>query len=986
MPWFLTFIIWVAIAVVSELLRPKPKFEDARPAGEGDFSFPTATEGRAVPIVWGRVRLRAPNIVWYGNIGNIPITEKVKTGLFSSDDVVVGHKYLVSMQFALCLGQVDKLERVWIEETIAGGAVGSGSGAVNVFRSLGGDDVGGNGFVASDPSIFNPFGGILGIPDYGRGYGYFYDGGTSQTADPWLDNFIPVADLPGYRGVSYYVFDGTIGNSPSLSAWAFEVSRRPDPLNMATADPGAEAVNTWDCNPMNALYEIMTDVDWGLGISPSKIDVPNFQAAASTLATEGQGFSLVVDRELEATELITEIQRQIDGALYFDRAAGEWKMKLIRDDYTPGDLTVYDESNILKLGEYSRASWAETTNQVRVQFEDFSDDWKTTYAVAQDIANFEIQGANVSADVRYPGVKNKTLANILAWRELRTLSFPLAKITHTVNREGFNLVPGSVFKFSWTRLGISELIFRVSRINFGNITDGSVEIQAVEDIFATGSAAFGDPTGTGWGDPLLPPTAVVAADTLTFEAPRQLVVADVFNPSLQPRVWAGARIPAAGTTGFRMYSRFDTARPLTGDPFVVDATITRFLIRASLNANLTDYGSSATRPATDYNIELVDADPDDLANYEFSAGPSVVSDLAAIVYINGEFIGYEELEDQGGGVFYLKRIYRGLFNTAPKAHSSGDDVWFIAQGGGNLTNRSLGTADDEIDVQLRSFSSLGDEIDEATTPIEELTLVRLWRDPLPPRDPTLNDNYAPSSEDVDTQYTTETGLTGDDARAIKVEFAPRAWRIDDVLLDPAIASSSPAYLDDAPEFDVLLILDPSGTPTNLPVQTVTGSDAEAPELYILRNTMIEALGVDTNIPSTGQIQVTSKHTPVEGSTEYTAQETMDFDFTVTSSLQGSGIVHGAEVVSTIFTGVTYNESGTYAFDIHTALPASGILEGRINGGSFVTIIAAGMTTGNLTGVTGGDTIELRFTQAPANDQFFDVTGPTSETGYGVLLA
>ena len=48
--WF-TLLLFVASLVLSELLRPKPKTEESRPAGLGDFQFPTATETRMIPIL-----------------------------------------------------------------------------------------------------------------------------------------------------------------------------------------------------------------------------------------------------------------------------------------------------------------------------------------------------------------------------------------------------------------------------------------------------------------------------------------------------------------------------------------------------------------------------------------------------------------------------------------------------------------------------------------------------------------------------------------------------------------------------------------------------------------------------------------------------------------------------------------------------------------------------------------------------------------------
>jgi hypothetical protein len=66
--FWIAFLQYIAVFLISELLRPKPDIENAKPASLGDFQFPTADEGRAVPIVWGTVRLNGPNIGWFGDL------------------------------------------------------------------------------------------------------------------------------------------------------------------------------------------------------------------------------------------------------------------------------------------------------------------------------------------------------------------------------------------------------------------------------------------------------------------------------------------------------------------------------------------------------------------------------------------------------------------------------------------------------------------------------------------------------------------------------------------------------------------------------------------------------------------------------------------------------------------------------------------------------------------------------------------------------
>ena len=43
-------IIAIVIAIIGEAIRPKAKSNTGRPAGLGDFQFPTAEAGRVIPL------------------------------------------------------------------------------------------------------------------------------------------------------------------------------------------------------------------------------------------------------------------------------------------------------------------------------------------------------------------------------------------------------------------------------------------------------------------------------------------------------------------------------------------------------------------------------------------------------------------------------------------------------------------------------------------------------------------------------------------------------------------------------------------------------------------------------------------------------------------------------------------------------------------------------------------------------------------------
>jgi len=60
--WFM-ILLWAATFAVSQLLTPKPEVEDAKAATIDEFNFPTATEGRVIPLGWGTYKVEGPNVL-----------------------------------------------------------------------------------------------------------------------------------------------------------------------------------------------------------------------------------------------------------------------------------------------------------------------------------------------------------------------------------------------------------------------------------------------------------------------------------------------------------------------------------------------------------------------------------------------------------------------------------------------------------------------------------------------------------------------------------------------------------------------------------------------------------------------------------------------------------------------------------------------------------------------------------------------------------
>lgn len=176
--FFLDIIIQVVLYIaysatvmaIQHLLTPKPKVEQARPAALGDFTLPTATEGRAISLIWGTNNIKGPNVVWYGNQKTVAV--------YGAGNQLIGYGYYLGIQFALCMGQVDALLNIYVNSTNVWSGFQNTDGQFNIIagRIFGGISGGSTGGIGAFPASPNE-----------NGQFYFYTGGTTAAANTYLE-------------------------------------------------------------------------------------------------------------------------------------------------------------------------------------------------------------------------------------------------------------------------------------------------------------------------------------------------------------------------------------------------------------------------------------------------------------------------------------------------------------------------------------------------------------------------------------------------------------------------------------------------------------------------------------------------------------------------------------------------------------------------------------------------------------------------------
>lgn len=967
MPFWLTLLLFAAFTVLGELLRPKPNLKDAQPAGLGDFQFPTASEDRRIPLLWGTVQIRGPNVVWYGDLLQEAIEEEVKTGLWSSETFIKGYRYYIGMQFAVCEGPVDNLRRMWIKDTlVVDGTLNpvthGGTFTIDQPKLFGGDDHGTGGFVGTFE---------------------FFAGTSDQVPSTYLGTFqVEGGSTPAYRDTCYLAPETTapyVGNSTSIDAPRFEIQRiatsEANPLSLATP-----TVGTLDANPSNVIYELMTNTDWGMKIGAATIDTTSFTDAADTLATEGNGFSMVLDGDrMNLGELLNVVEKQIDGAVYFDISSGKWKLALARDDYDETLLVEFTDAesggNILEVETFTRGTWEETSNVVSIQFVDRSDEYKSTSATAQNDANIEIQGGNlIYAGDRYPGVKEGALADSIAWRDLRTVSTPLAQARVVTDRTTYAVNPLDVVKLSFMArdFAVSELLMRVKSIDRGDIADGRIVYELVEDVFRAGSGSYGAPPGTDWEPPVTDLAPFPTDEQVAFEAPRALTSRDPLGDGpTDDKVYASARQQDSAVS-FEIRARHASGAP--SGAYSRIGEVFAFCRIGSLDGTVS-VGDAVPRATLTINSDP-DAQSAILATLPGSAAAApdpneMGTGLLGLILVDAEFMLVSYAQAGAGTDVDLKNVYRGALDSVQADHAANADVFLLFVGSG-ISLDSI-TAGHNVDVKLIP-DSFADTVDEAEATTISFTMANRTRRP-----------YAPSEMSVGgTRFATtvslEVGGTGE-TDGITLSYFRRDFRTENEVASLEadagdLATDFPTANDTTHEVEV--VNDPDGTPTSLLTWDLGSiASGEVPRLEILKAT-------DGILPTRLRFQLRANH-DFEAAT-WTSRYDLVWDFDVTSSLTGR-FNFGALDTDEVSNVYTADAAGTHPFTLSTAF-ATGDVEYRLNGGGWAVLIAATTTSGNIAGVTLGDTIEVRHRSAIAGSlKLLSLAAPGLGTdGYGVLFA
>lgn len=653
--------------------------------------------------------------------------------LFGSKKQIKGYRYYMGVHMGVCRGPVDELVQinvgtrpawkgrvVYQSFTVVQSGISSGGGSSiftrNYWRIVPGD----GSPVADNETLMIAAAGLFGGDDKEGGISGTLDlmmGAPTQAINTGLHSMLGGPLISAFRGIVTLFFNGLIAaNSPYPKKWEIRVRRTSSGWDGAPWYTAKSAI--WlgtgngtsgikAGNGAHILYECYTNRDWGRGLPASRLNEASFLAAADKLYAEGFGLCLSWNRQSSISEFIQVVLNHIGGGVATDPTSGKITLKLIRGDYDAATLPLFTfDTGLLGIDEERASSSEGACNEMIVNWLDPVTNKKKSVRRKNTGAIQAAGGLNTTTK-DYPGLPTYELAARVAARDLRASQGDIKRYKIRLDRRAYAIQPGDAFRISEPSRGLNDVVLRAGRVDDGEITDGTITITALQDVFGLPASSFGQPQPSGWVAP--DPTPQPLSYRQIMEAPYTTLAGLIAAADL-------AAMPATDC-----YVTGIAARPTTtlATDFVVADRIgsAQYIVNADGAFSATGVTSAAATPMQ----AAVTLSCPDLDFIVIGSAALWENEIVRVVTI-----------DAATGATTLAR---GCADTVPVAHAAGTRLWFYDGNGGTVP---IAYASGEtIDVKLLSRTGT-DILDPALAPTDNLVFSQRQARPYPPGNFKIN--------------------------------------------------------------------------------------------------------------------------------------------------------------------------------------------------------------------------------------------------------
>lgn len=619
----------------------------------------------------------------------------------SSKKTVVGYEYNATVHMGIGLA-MDELYRIDIggKQAWTGSIKSNGSIFINQYNLFGGK---------------KGEGGVSGTLDV-------LFGGANQGQNGHMVSLLG-RGIPAFRGTVTAVFHGMLCAMnwyPKqfdfycrriTSGWPDNTPFYPEKITINLTSGRIKAMN-----PAHILYESYISDTWGAGIPRARMDDEAYKKAADILYDEGFGLCFEWKSNDELKKLREYVCSHINAVLGTDPKTGKNTIRLIRDDYKIEDLPVFDEDTGLLSLKLEASNNSESPSQIIIKYKDgVTFEERAAYATNPAVAQGQI-GKNTET-TEYLGLPTGDLATRIAYRDLKAKTSGIKKATIQLDRRAYDIVNGQPFRIKTKyRVNNIDLVVRAVKRQEKFLTDGTITMEVVQDVFSTPKIAFMPTPDAPIKEQPAPPVPI--AQYLILESSYRELAGLIDPANLQlldsssSYIYALAKAPSAGCYSYDLLSR------IKGSSYFSEAEDTGIWCPTAIISSDIGYGDKV--------IHVEDA--------------SFLNDieLGSAALLDGEIVRIDGIDLANNQL----TVGRGCVDTVPNKHKTGAVIWFYDTN--ETTDGIEYSFNNEVEVKLLS-NTFRERLAESNAETKVITIQARQGRPYPPGNLKINGAAYPSA-------------------------------------------------------------------------------------------------------------------------------------------------------------------------------------------------------------------------------------------------
>ena len=574
----------------------------------------TSSLGLCIPIVWGRTRLAAANLIWKNGFESVPGNGGGKGGKGGGGGKsgATSYTYSTALILALCEGPITGIGTVWASQNT------TTLGALNFT---------------------------------------LFPGTADQAPPAWITSNYPAEARPYAETAHLFSSRYSLGNSTAIPNHNCEVIGK----YSGTYDW------TPDANFADIIPDFVTSEQYGIDPGATYIDAPSVAAYRIYTLAQGLLFSPALTTAEQGTSIIQRWAQISNTWIFWSGvglvfcALGTSAITAHGVTYTPSiaplyDLTtddfIFDAASGEKPITIGRVDPADGYNNVQIDTLDRGNGYNNNPLRFDDQTSEDQLGVLQSLVVQANEICDPNVGQIAAFligkRSVYVRNNPYK---FRLRYNYFLLLPGDIVTLTDANIGLSRLPVRISKI--GRDDKMVLNVEAEECPASIGSATLYPPQGNAAA-----PMVDILAD------PGAINVPAIFEPSPvltngRPEIWI-AGSGGANWGGAQVYVSADNVN------FAWIGSITAPSAQGVLSAALASHADPDTA-----NTLLVDLSASGM-RLSTAVTPADADAMRTVSIVGAEIVSFGTAAATGAETFGLSYLRRGLYGTAPAAHAIGE--------------------------------------------------------------------------------------------------------------------------------------------------------------------------------------------------------------------------------------------------------------------------------------------------------------------------